>query len=94
MMRLHLFHGRSTPEQVLQGWGPDGPTLERVASLYVTYLSTVRIVFACEQAMREARDATGWPVFDHRRNMLEAPVVEDLIHAPHLGLYFGDWRLE
>lgn len=36
-MQLYLFHGRKTPDEHLQDWGFDGPTINEITSLTGTY---------------------------------------------------------
>jgi hypothetical protein len=41
-MFLHLFHGRTTKDEELNGWGEDGPVLQ-IEGLHVTYANHVRV---------------------------------------------------
>jgi hypothetical protein len=49
-LAIHLFHGRTNPDQDLNDWGLNGPTLGPFHSFYVTYLSTFRIITGEEEA--------------------------------------------
>lgn len=41
-MELHLFHGRNSPDEQLEDWGFEGPTL-RIWGFHVTYNATFRV---------------------------------------------------
>ena len=40
---VHLYHGRTFPEQELDDWGVDGPTLGPFDSVQVTYQSHIKM---------------------------------------------------
>lgn len=47
-MYLGLFHGRDTPDEVMNGWGFDGPALGPVQYFHTTYASAVHLQFTSE----------------------------------------------
>lgn len=42
---IQLLHGRKTPDEELNGWGPDGPVLGPFDYFHSTYFTNM--VFAC-----------------------------------------------
>ena len=40
---IHLFHGRKHPNQDMEDWGYDGPTIGPFASIHITYLNHWRL---------------------------------------------------
>lgn len=98
-MRLSLIHGRSHRCERLEGWGFDGPTLDGVAWVTMTYLSTLRVGFVDAAAAGAAQHLTGWETTDEL--ILEARIEEDLIHVPAsltpsggTGGWFADWSVD
>lgn len=63
-MELRLAHGREHPDDVLDGWGFDGPSLSGVESMQQMYGETCTVRFLDAQAAAVARRATGWPQWD------------------------------
>ena len=41
---LYLIHGRKDPEQQMNGWGFNGPTLGPFVAIHVTYMSSLRCI--------------------------------------------------
>ena len=46
-MYLRLYHGRTDPDQEMDGWGFDGPTFGPLSSYVHTYCSNFRIFAEC-----------------------------------------------
>jgi hypothetical protein len=98
-MLLRLIHGRSHPDEHLDGWGFDGPTLRGVAWVTAVYVAEVRVGFVDVEAARAAQAITGWRVVDDV--ILEMRVERDLVCLPAAptpagttGAWFGDWSLD
>lgn len=92
LSRLRLIHGRRDPNQEMDDWGFDGPDIDHVEWLHVTYNATFNLGFATEEAARAAQELTGWESWDE--NCLAIPFIEGLVHVPKLGAYFGDWEIQ
>ena len=43
---LHLFHGRDDPEEDMDDWGFDGPTIGPLKFVHTTYTTDIKICFA------------------------------------------------
>lgn len=76
-MYLHLFHGRDTVNESMDGaWGYEGPVL-RIEGFHVTYLSTFRI---------------GLPAsVDPNKDWVDLSFVDGLLYYD--GKYYGDWSV-
>ena len=61
-MQLHLFHGRTKPDEYLQDWGFDGPTINEITSLTGAY-GELFAHFENEQHLYKAQKQTGWDLF-------------------------------
>ncbi|HAU0134624.1 TPA: hypothetical protein JBF03_10640 [Legionella pneumophila] len=57
-MQLYLFHGRKRPDEHLQDWGFDGPTINEITSLTGTY-GEMYVHFENEQHLYKAQKQTG-----------------------------------
>lgn len=44
-MYLHLYHGRTDPQQDMEDWGTDGPYIGPLATCNVTYLQYFKLAF-------------------------------------------------
>jgi len=42
---LHLFHGRNSPDQDMDDWGFDGPTIGPLDYVHTTYGDNIKIRF-------------------------------------------------
>ena len=88
-MKLHLFHGRKTPNEQLDDWGEEGPTIE-VEAIHVTYGDHWRLKFADR---REATKQThlakskGWETMDD--GWVWVFLTGGMF--PHGGMFYGDW---
>lgn len=93
MMELYLHHGRKTPDEALDGWGPNGPRLQGVKGIHQTYGGPVNVFFDSQSAMIEAKRLTGWDPWDD--NALTMRWQEDCVHVhgPDGELFCGDWGL-
>lgn len=45
---LHLFHGRSAPDEDMEDWGFDGPVLGPFKYLHMTYLNDLKFSMEVE----------------------------------------------
>ncbi|WP_058532899.1 hypothetical protein [Legionella saoudiensis] len=86
-MKLRLYHGRTSPEQKMNGWGFEGPILTGVEGIIWTY-GIPRVFFVSSHDYEKAKELTGW---DELGDGLEMSVFEDMIKTK--GGYFGDWEL-
>jgi hypothetical protein len=90
-----MFHGRNAPDESLDNWGFDGPTLEGVAAVHSTY-GNQRVFFDSPESLKAAQLLTGWDDF-HCGESLDMPIHEDLlvISLPDgRKQYFGDWKIQ
>ncbi|TAH13741.1 MAG: hypothetical protein EAZ11_02620 [Curvibacter sp.] len=80
---LGLFHGRDDPNQKMDGWGFNGPTIGPLVWCHTTYANDVKIEFESEcDAKRYFRDHLTQQDFGIKGDML--------IYA---GKYYGDWTV-
>lgn len=88
-MDLILFHGRDTPDEDIDDWGFQGPTLHGVLDLHVTYMQTFTVWFNSRENFNAAHAATGWRKWDDLA--LEMQIEDELVVAG--GKYYGDWEI-
>ena len=82
-MYLHLFHGRTSPEQRLESWGTDGPWIGPLKAVHTTYAHTIKLVFChAEDAAKFGLDIER-PWFHVRECMLV-----------HMEIFYGEWAIE
>lgn len=93
MFTLRLYHGRHDPEEAMNDWGFEGPSINGIEYITVTYLHTIRVVFASSEAADKARKLTGWQVWD--TDTLGILFKDDMVHTKKDGTdsYFGDFAL-
>ncbi len=97
MLDMLLIHGRSYPDEELDDWGFNGPTLTGIEALHVTYQSTFVLHFVDAAAAQAAHALTGWPYFDqdaleltfHDDMLLVVPIASDGPMA-----WYGDWEVQ
>lgn len=77
---LEMAHGRDDPDQQLEDWGFNGPTLGPLDWFHSTYNSTLNIKF-------EGTEATGPIGFTGHPIQFK----EDMLF--YKGKYYGDWSL-
>lgn len=90
-MELRLTHGRNDPNEDMEDWGFDGPTLLNVKSVQQMYVHRFVVTFTTDAARDEAQRATGWPTWEDKS--LEMLRFNDLIEAHEADRapqYFGD----
>jgi hypothetical protein len=99
---LHLFHGRSSPDEELDDWGSDGPVIGPLNYVHITYACDVK--FTCSYdvarqffpevvAAEEKRDAEYKAEFDReisRGELFEHRICFESDLLPHDGVYYGD----
>lgn len=76
-MNLALSDGRTTPDEELDDWGFDGPTLHGVYSVVQRYRTRTTVKFVSKAATEVARLLTGWRRWDD--DVLEIQWQDDLI---------------
>lgn len=94
MLKLYLHHGRKTPNEKLEDWGPDGPVLKNVVGVHQTYGNGPNIYFANRQAMLAAQELTGWTEWDD--NALIMKWEGDLVEVKEFSgspMFYADWGL-
>jgi hypothetical protein len=93
-MRLIIFHGRDDPNQELDDWGYDGPTIYDVVALHGTY-GNLNVFFASDAAAAKANEQTGWDRFCSRA--LRMKFHEELLvlsESDGCVRYYGDWEFQ
>ena len=80
---LGLFHGRHYPNQPMNDWGFDGPTIGPLRWCHTTYAFDIKIEF------EDKADACEY--FGFASEQIELPVDADLLVFD--GKYFGDWTV-
>jgi hypothetical protein len=78
---LHLFHGRSAPDEKLEDWGFNGPTIGPLDYVHVTYMCDVRYGFQNEE------DAAKFGLSIEGHFPLHGDLVE------HKGAFYGDFSI-
>ncbi|MBX3498123.1 MAG: hypothetical protein KF889_01665 [Alphaproteobacteria bacterium] len=97
MLRLMLIHGRHDPNEEMSDWGFNGPDIEGVEALHVTYQSTFVLHFVDKSAAQKAHAQTGWPHFDD--DALELQFHDDMLMTLPVACdgemaFYGDWELQ
>lgn len=90
-MEIRLAHGRSDPNEQVDSWGFEGPTLTRVDSVQQMYGETYTVKFLTNEAASEAQQLTSWKTWDSLT--LEMSRHGDLIeaHEPNrIPSYYAD----
>lgn len=93
-MELYLHHGRKTPGEALEDWGPSGPRLVGVIGIHQTYGNAANVFFVDGAACEAAHKMTGWETWDE--NALTMRWEEDcvvVIGADGVKMFYGDWGL-
>jgi len=93
-MELYIHHGRKSPDEKLDNWGPEGPRLKGVKGIHQTYGNPANVFFDDAAAQQEAKRLTGWEEWDE--NALTMRWSEDyvLIKGPDgVEMFYGDWGL-
>ncbi len=93
--QLILLHGRHDPDEILNDWGFEGPTITCIEAVHVTYSATFTVWFANQEALEAAKKVTGWSDWD--RLSLEMRFHEDMLVANDQNgtrSYFGDWEFQ
>lgn len=78
-MYLQLLHGRKSPDEQLDDWGPDGPCFGPLSWVHITYLTSINVGVS-EQSIGPMVGAPDPMYF-----------VDDLLYYD--GMYYGDWEL-
>lgn len=98
-LELELFHGRINPEEKLDDWGFNGPSLVGITDLYCIN-GTHTIWFASAENFKEAHKLTDWP-YGHDDCTLEIPFQDRFVVCRHIDAegksttaYFSDWCLK
>ena len=90
-MYLHLYHGRTDPESMMDGWGEDGPFFGPLEWFSCTYMGVLNLQSKDDD---EPVGPLCGSVSDlnevwHRDAMF---VIDDLIYYD--GVFYGDWSLD
>lgn len=92
--KLYMFHGRVNPDEQLEDWGFEGPTLDGIIGFHNTYLTTYRVKFVDKASYDKALTITGWNTWaDASDLMLELQFTGDMLYTVANGesKYYGDW---
>lgn len=90
-MKLTLTHGRDDPNEDMDDWGYEGPTIFCVKSVQQMYAHRFIVTFQNDSSRDEAQRLTGWPKWEE--TSLEMLRRDDLIEVCEAGKpakYFGD----
>jgi hypothetical protein len=82
-MYLGLLHGRNHPEECMNGWGFNGPSIGPLSWYHTTYAMTIRLSFL------RAQDAAKY--FDESGREFDLQLDGDLLVFN--GKYYGDWTV-
>ncbi|WOF44313.1 hypothetical protein KNJ79_05120 [Sphingopyxis indica] len=96
---LHLFHGRNAPDEQLDDWGFDGPTIGPLEYVHVTYMCDIKIAahldvieeFFPEKFAEMKSWAGGRELSDVHPTDHHLPVVDGLVE--HDGKFYGDFSV-
>ena len=93
-MYISLWHGRNNPDEAMEDWGYEGPSIEGVEQLWFTYMGTIRVSFFSVADCAKAKALTGWDSWDHET--LEIRVEGDCVRLDRpdgKAELYGDWSL-
>lgn len=101
-MRLISLHGRLKPDQEMDDWGFNGPTIEGIVAVHFTY-GEPHVFFARDEDANKAWEITDWEWFDDKA--LIARTFDDLLVMDNVEIsedgevwvgraYFGDWEVQ
>ena len=79
---LHLFHGRTSPEERLSDWGSDGPWIGPLKAVRTTYAHTIKLMFCQAEDAAKFGLNVDQPWLHVREQMLL-----------HGGVYYGEWEI-
>lgn len=81
---LKLLHGRSTLDEAMDDWGPDGPWIGPLEWFHCTYMTSISLGFTDGETV-ECLIQNETPV---------APIyfASDMIYFN--GMYYGDWEIQ
>lgn len=90
---LYLHHGRKTPDEELEDWGPEGPRLKDVIGIHQTYGNAANVFFKDAPAKQAAQQLTGWEEWEP--NALTMRWQDDMVavKTDTSTMYFGDWGI-
>lgn len=94
---LLLIHGRHDPDEQMEEWGFNGPTLQGIEALHVTYQQTFVLHFKDRASCQTAQALTGWPEWDDRA--LELQFHDDMLKVIPIAsdgpvAFYGDYELQ
>lgn len=93
-MELYLSHGRKTPDESLEDWGPEGPRLQGVKGCHQTYGGPANIHFVDRASVVHAQRLTGWEEWDP--TALTMRWSDDTVHVKGpdgVEMFYGDWGI-
>ncbi len=83
MMEIRLAHGRNDPNEEVDSWGFQGPTLLNVDSMQQMYGETYTVKFLTNAAAHVAQELTSWESWDSQT--LQMTRCGNLIEAHQFG---------
>ncbi len=86
-MQLQLFHGRDNPNEEIEDWGFNGPTIGPLRFVHTTYANFVRLAFADEKTQKR--------FFPDSPAVFPDPVDLDVVDGclAYDKSYYGDWSV-
>ena len=99
-VHLRLFHGRNSPDQDMEDWGFDGPTIGPLEFVHVTYLCDLKFAMPYDTAAEFFPDVAAQHAKMMHRNGVtndawlvdhHLSIVDDLIE--HDGKFYGDFSV-
>lgn len=89
-MKLTLIHGRNDPDEQMEDWGFEGPIIEGIEWMAVTYMTHFRIKVANNEIAEELAKKLGWDMWEDCQLLIKFH--DDMIEAE--GKYYGDWSID
>lgn len=90
-LQVHLFHGRTDPDQAMNDWGFDGPTFD---CLSVAHDPDLVLLQGASATSLELAKRTGLAVHD---DTITVPYTDDMVTVPLFRdgkpAYFGDFSV-
>jgi len=77
---LTMTHGRTDPEQQMDDWGTEGPSIGPLKWCHITYNASINLAFASGEITEPMLQRD--PLHFH----------DDMLYYD--GVYYGDWSLE
>lgn len=95
MVFLHMFHGRDTPDEEMEDWGYDGPTLGPFKYVHTTYGNDVKFAMELEAYKAAFGDDDPYYYWDPQTNcnLVDGTLLVQQGCLEFNGKYYGDWSV-